>query len=168
MNYYRQPIEIFFNTGLDDGFYAIPDNVPLDDNEKPIFLYADCEEAPEGWVYLDDDEDTAERMLALRISEDDFDSDFTYVDGSTLTLGKREYLVVTDEEADELWDQDLDHYLEECVLHELPEAAQMYFDREKWKRDARMDGRGHSLNRYDGNEESEDIGGVTYYIYRQS
>ena len=87
--------------------------------------------------------------------------------------GSEEYLVVTDDEADELWDEDLENYIEECILPELNERYQQYFDNEAWKVDARYDGRGHSLNRYDGNEDEETVyneNGVkeTYYIYRQN
>ena len=35
-----------------------------------------------------------------------------------------------------------------------------------WKRDARMDGRGHSLSSYDGHENEETVEGTTFYIYR--
>jgi hypothetical protein len=78
-----------------------------------------------------------------------------------------EYLVLTDDEADELWDEQLDNYLDECVLPELPESARMYFDRDSWKSDARMDGRGHSIASYDGNEdEVQDEDGNYFYIYR--
>ena len=37
-----------------------------------------------------------------------------------------------------------------------------YFDREAWKRDARMDGRGHCLGSYDGGE--YEVG--DYLVYR--
>ena len=77
-----------------------------------------------------------------------------------------EYLVLTDEEADEKWDEDLDNYIDECILHELPDAYRFYFDDEKWKADARLDGRGHSLSTYDGEENEQDVNGTTYYIYR--
>lgn len=82
--------------------------------------------------------------------------------------GSREYLVVTDEEADNLWEEDLDHYLEECVYAELQENLKNYFDDEAWKSDARQDGRAYSLNRYDGSEYSEEVEGTIYYIYRQN
>lgn len=77
-----------------------------------------------------------------------------------------EYWVLTDEEADEAWDQDLENYLDEYVLGELPEVAQRYFDREAWKEDARHDGRAHSLGRYDGNEHEVKLDGEWFYIYR--
>lgn len=61
-----------------------------------------------------------------------------------------EFLVVTDEEADELWDE----YLEGCLDDEgiASGASSPYFDREAWKEDARGDGRAHSLASYDGEE----------------
>ena len=66
------------------------------------------------------------------------------------SYGREEYAVGTDEEADEAWDQSLDSY----------------FDEEMWKRDAKMDGRGHSLSSYDGNEEEVEVDGVLYSIFR--
>lgn len=124
---------------------------------------------PDEFVELSTDYDDACRILALRISLDDWKGDYQiagYFDRVVIS-GNREWLVVTDEEADELWDQDLDNYLEECVLSEMPERMRYYFDTEKWKKDARIDGRAHSLARYDGNEDDVHIeGGETYYIYR--
>jgi hypothetical protein len=80
--------------------------------------------------------------------------------------GYQSYRVLTDSQADWEWDMALDIYLDDCILHELDGTAKMYFDTEKWKRDARMDGRGHSLNSYDGTEECATINKVDYYIYR--
>lgn len=127
----------------------------------------DDDELPEGVVELDSWLDTACRQLALMINEgdDDVPNDEGH---NRFSYGRREWLVVTDDEADELWDQDLENYIDECILGELPEMAQNYFDREAWKKDARIDGRAHSLNRYDGNEECETINGEDYYIYRQN
>ncbi len=77
-----------------------------------------------------------------------------------------EYMVLTEDEADEKWEEELEAYIDEIILPELPETAQNYFDRESWKSDARTDGRGHSLNRYDGTEESIEFENETLYIYR--
>lgn len=77
------------------------------------------------------------------------------------------YTVVTDEEADDLWEQELDNYIEECIMPEIPEHLQNYFDEDAWKDDARIDGRGHAISRYDGYEYEETVNGTTYYIYRQ-
>ena len=78
-----------------------------------------------------------------------------------------EYLVLTDDEADSTMEDALDNYIDECIIPEIPDAWANYFDSEAWKRDARMDGRGHILNRYDGTEYEEKVNGTWYYIYRQ-
>lgn len=73
-------------------------------------------------------------------------------DDNLFEYGREEYLVCTDDEADRVWDERLDSYLDDCVLPEVPENVQNYFDRDAWKRDARMDGRGHAISSYDGHE----------------
>ena len=91
---------------------------------------------------------------------------------SVYSFGREEYAVGTDDEADSAWDQSLDSYIEECIEPELDFdklgtlGNYVSFDREMWKRDARMDGRGHSLSSYDGNEEEITVDGVLYAIYR--
>ena len=77
-----------------------------------------------------------------------------------------DYYVLTDLEADDMEDDSLDNYINECILPEIPEHLQNYFDEVAWKRDARMDGRGHIISSYDGCEYEETVEGTTYYIYR--
>ena len=77
-----------------------------------------------------------------------------------------DYKVLTDSEADAAWDEALESYIDDIILPEMPETFRYYFDNEAWKRDARIDGRGHSLNYYDGSEEYEEVNGEDYYIYR--
>jgi hypothetical protein len=89
------------------------------------------------------------------------------IDDTRVTVQGIEYLAGTDQEMDEEWDKSLDNYLDECILTEVPENVQRYFDTDKWKDDAKHDGRAHSLNRYDGNEESIEINGTLYFAYRQ-
>ncbi len=98
---------------------------------------------------------TLEEALTI---ENDYDNSYS--------VNGEEYNVMTDEEADEAWDEDLENYIDECILPEVDERYKMYFDNEKWKRDARIDGRGHSLNHYDGSEEEQKINETWYYIYR--
>jgi hypothetical protein len=78
-----------------------------------------------------------------------------------------DYLFGTDDEMDEQWEIELDNYLQEIIYPELSGHLQNYFDDEAWKRDAKYDGRAHSLNRYDGGEEYVEVKGVYYYAYRQ-
>ncbi len=85
-----------------------------------------------------------------------------------------DYRVLTDAEADEAWEESLDNYIEECITPEIDKISEsqgnlgyyISFDEETWKRDAKMDGRGHSLSSYDGCENEETIEGETFYIYR--
>ena len=74
------------------------------------------------------------------------------------SLGSQEYSVGTDDEADSAWDAELDNYIEECITPEIKKlevgnlSSYIKFDEEMWKRDAKMDGRGHFLASYDGDE----------------
>jgi hypothetical protein len=78
----------------------------------------------------------------------------------------QKYKVYTDSEADDEWDVQLENYIEECILPELPTQYWSYFDNEGWKKDARYDGRGHSLSQFDGSENEQTVNGTTYYLYR--
>lgn len=87
---------------------------------------------------------------------------------------KEDYRVLTDQEADEAWEESLDNYIEECITPKIDKLSEgagnlsyyITFNEKTWKRDARMDGRGHSLSSYDGNENEETIEDTTFYIYR--
>lgn len=108
--------------------------------------------------------DEPERAIAAAMQED-IDVLEVAEDRTMYTAAGREYVVLTDDEADDAWDAELESYIDDCL--EIPESIEPYFDREAWKRDARMDGRGHSLSRYDGNEYEQTVNGTTYYLYRQ-
>ena len=95
-------------------------------------------------------------------------SDQDFFDKCTFSLGGIEVLVVTESGRDEQWNENLENYIDECVLPELPEMAQRYFDSEAWKRDARFDGAGHCLSHYDGVEHEYKFGEHWIYIYRQN
>lgn len=110
------------------------------------------------------DEDTINKRIALAMHADADVLSVIGEDHEYVVAGKR-YLVLTDDEAEAMWDEDLNSYIDDAL--EIPDSIRPYFDEEKWKEDARMDGRGPSLGRYDGNEYDEEVNGVTYYIYRQ-
>ena len=123
-------------------------------------------------IYPIDDE--SERFVALmqhlNLGFDSF-NDFEFDDNNTFILGNGEYeevyKVLTDNEADDAYEEDLDYYIDEIILPEIPEQYHYYFDTEKWKDDARLDGsRGNSLASYDGVENEKMVDGTTYYIYR--
>ena len=79
------------------------------------------------------------------------------IDTDEIEYNGQYYLILTDDEADSRWEQELDWYLEECIYPELPENMRYYFDDEKWKRDARYDGRGNAISHYDGCEYCEHV-----------
>lgn len=177
MSYSNALYEFNFNAKhLDDGFYAVPVEVAqaIEESEDISYTFEVDEDGdeivPDDFVFLSDDEDEAAAILALRLELDDFRSDMT-IDRSTITLGTcTDYLALTDDEADVRWDDYLEQYIDDCL--EIPDHLASYFDRDAWKRDARMDGRGHTLATYDGHELYQDVtlpsGHVeTIYLYRQ-
>lgn len=91
--------------------------------------------------------------LALHLGVEVEDLGICSYNDQIVEYRSQEYLVVTDEEADELWDEDLENYIDECIISELPELYKNYFNVEAWKNDVLIcDGRAHSLNKYDGEE----------------
>lgn len=113
------------------------------------------------------------RIIALALSlgityEDAREQIQEGYDEKSWEYGNEEYLVVTDDEADELWDEDLQNYIDACVLPEIPEQYRNYFNQESFKDNCKYDGRAHSLSRYDGKEDEQTVNNTTYYIYRQN
>jgi hypothetical protein len=76
--------------------------------------------------------------------------DCTSESGNSVSVANMIFLVLTDDEADEALDDYLESLLDEPGM--VSGADSPYFDRDAWKRDAAMDGRGHSLAGYDGDE----------------
>jgi len=145
----------------DEEFFFVDGN---DDGEITIFE-GNEEEAREGFrADIEGTEEVEIESNFLIYCQNNL-TEIDEIDGDDETDG---YMVLTDDEANEKWEASLDSYLEECIYPELPEVAKRYFDDEAWKRDARHDGRGHSINSYDGGEDEETVNGVTYYIYRVS
>lgn len=111
---------------------------------------------------LTEDGDENELLENYSLVEDEITEGYD----NTYSYGKEEYLILTDEKADEQWEESLDNYIEECVLPEIPKQYRYYFDDDSFKRDCKHDGRGHSLASYDGEEHEERVGEIYYYIYR--
>lgn len=109
------------------------------------------------WGQLSDIEERAV-ILAEYLSED-FATALSYVEDE-------DYLVLTDDGAENRWEDEIYNYIEECVLPEIPHKYQDYFDKDKFVDDCRGDSRGHSLAKYDGYENYHNFNDCTYYIYR--
>lgn len=90
------------------------------------------------------------------------------LDDAEKLIDDGDYLSLTDPEADDAEDERLESYIDECILPDLPEPYRVYFDSTSWKRDARMDGRGHTISSYDGEENEQVYNGTTYFIYRMN
>jgi hypothetical protein len=90
------------------------------------------------------------------------------VDSDTFTICGREYLVLTDSEADERADSYYRDNIQELLgLGNAEwERVSRYFDEDDFVNDCLSDGRGNALGCYDGREQSIDVLGTTYYIYR--
>ena len=123
---------------------------------------------PDFESYVDEEatqeEQEEQRAEAIKEVTDELDNIVEGYNKTMFSYHNEDYYVLTDSEADDMEDQQLDNYIEECL--EIPDDIRPYFDEEKWKRDARMDGRGHIISSYDGCEYEETVEGTTYYIYR--
>lgn len=109
------------------------------------------------WGQLTDNDERA--IVLAEFLDEDFATALDYV-------GQEDYLVLTDDEADVRWKDSIYSYIDDCVLPEIPEGYQYYFDKDRFADDCRMDGRGHSLASYDGEERCHTFNGCDYYIYR--
>lgn len=91
------------------------------------------------------------------------------IDDSEINFDGEELLILTDDEAESAYEEELDNYFNEVILPEIPERYQCYIDYEKWHHDARIEGsRGDSLALYDGYEDMHKIeydNGEKDYIY---
>jgi len=88
-------------------------------------------------------------------------------DGDTYTIGKHEYLVLTDREADEAARERVEEIYYECYEYTIPENLREYVDVERWTSDVlQYDGRGPQLASYDGHEREQPYYGQYYFIYK--
>lgn len=113
--------------------------------------------------YLDEIEsDLDERVLALMQHTGYMFSD------CDRAIDKREWLVLTDKEADE----QVANYAEDSlddVLYGVNEVIKQYFDTERYLEDYIYDSdRGSVLASRDGNEYTETVNGTAYYLYNCS
>lgn len=104
-------------------------------------------------------------VRVFNLCEDDL-SDVD-INDTRVTVQGIDYIAGTDDEMDRECEEQLESYVDECVLPDVPENLRFYFDTKKFIDDVmRQDGRASTLNRYDGGEEEATINGTTYYIYR--
>ena len=87
--------------------------------------------------------------------------------GDTYTIGRYEYLILTDAEADEAARARVETIFFECYAHEISKDLLPYFDLDRWIDDVlRYDGRGPQLASYDGHEREQHFDGQYFFIYK--
>jgi len=133
--------------------------------------------------------------LARYENDDQQDWDLEDEDEGRFSLGRREFRVLTDEEADKaaeeyikgsLWAFNADFIIDHSKLpYDAIEMVKGYQeskcegandtiealieDMDEFVKDAiSADGRGHFMSSYDGEENEETVEGETFYIYRQN
>jgi phosphate uptake regulator len=113
--------------------------------------------------YLDEIEsDIDERVLALMQHTGDMFSD------CDRAIDNHEWLVLTDEEADEQVANYAEYSLDD-VLYGVNEVIKQYFDTEQYLEDYIYDSdRGSVIASRDGNEYTETVNGTAYYLYNCS
>lgn len=80
-----------------------------------------------------------------------------------------EYRVLTSQERDDEIEAQIENYIEECILPEIPEAYRGYFDTDAYKRDVHCNGEGDSfISSYDGAAHESKVDGEWYYVIRVS
>ena len=77
-----------------------------------------------------------------------------------------EYIVLTDEEADDFETEYLESIFRE-MTHSIPDNLERYMDIDKFTCE-NSGNRGENISGYDGVELSQDYDGTTYYIYRSN
>lgn len=103
-----------------------------------------------------------DQYLALTIYND------IYYSEAVDLIDSEEYWVLTDDEADEKAELEVQYHLEDA-LDQIPFNLQQYFDDDKYISDYISDGRGYLLNIYNGSEDSITLdNGSVFYIYRRN
>ena len=106
--------------------------------------------------------DLEDQYLALAINND------IYYSEAVDLVDSEEYLVLTDDEADEKAELEAQYYLEEA-LSQVPEHLHRYFDDDKYISNCISDGRGYLLGTYNGSEDSITLdNGSVFYVYRRN
>ena len=147
--------QLFPIADFDPKAVALALHLNQDLTEKDGFLFT---------MHTPDDQEEADQWAADYRDEIQGYEDSARAD--TYFNWKNEYLILTDSEADDAQDAQLENDIDELILPEIPNAYRSYFDNEAWKKDAKQDGRGHSLASYDGTESSQTVGIETFCIYR--
>ena len=134
-------------------FITQSDNYNLSEEEQQEIFYKE---------YIEETLKDNPEITALVINQDiSFTEAYQYIDD-----GK--YLIYTEDQAEDAEYSWYNDYIEDVIMHEIPDYIQAYFDTTKYIEDQlAYSDRGSALAPYDGMENYETVFGETYYIYRQ-
>jgi len=99
-----------------------------------------------------DDLDDKKSVVLVVHTSGSTDIEACKYDDCTFQADGAEYLVLDEDEMESRVEDCLENLLDDCIEG----ADGPYFNREAWKRDARMDGAGHILSGYDGSHDDYD------------
>ena len=146
-------------------------------NEDQILNYiADDDKLSHEWFIYQGTEDGTIFDFYVEFIRDDLEDNYLalaihqgiYYSEAVNLIDSEDYLVLTDEEADEKAELEA-QYLLENALSEVPDYLHRYFDEDKYIRDFITDDRGYLLNTYNGSEDSITLdNGSVFYIYRRN
>ena len=146
-------------------------------NEDQILNYiADDDKLSHEWFIYQGTEDGTIFDFYVEFIRDDLEDNYLalaihqgiYFSEAVNLIDSEDYLVLTDEEADEKAELEA-QYLLENALSEVPDYLHRYFDEDKYIRDFITDDRGYLLNTYNGSEDSITLdNGSVFYIYRRN
>jgi hypothetical protein len=98
------------------------------------------------------------KALSIFMGVDPADIEIDPQDTSEFIVGNARYLVFTDSEAND--------YIKDCVMEDIPYYLESYFDLERWTRAVKIDGRGHWISYYNGEEHPVCVDDNQLFIYR--
>jgi hypothetical protein len=111
---------------------------------------------------------TRRAILAIELGERSENIDFCDYDHTLFRIGRQEWMVLTDDEADTVAGDSI-RDLTETELDSIPEHLRQYVDIDSYVEDIiRMDGRGPHLASWDGEEREVYVPKFNeyFYIYR--
>ena len=117
---------------------------PFDKNGEAHRCYAD----------IDDEELDRRTALARLLNINILETERASEDGRTFEAVGRDWMVLTDDEADDAFNKAVENYVDDCM--DIPSNIAPYFNMEAYREDVKMsEGRGPLLASYDGEEREE-------------
>ena len=103
----------------------------------------------------------------LEVDINDIQYEGVYYVLNTYIYSDQEYAIAEGiEEVEIAMEKNIENYIDDRVLIEIPEQYRDYFNNSSFVVDMIADKTGHILVRYDGQMGEVEIGGIDYYIFR--